>query len=331
MVHDAVGGSLHARVGAASRLADLARQTYDWIFLTVKAFDVASALASLTAAGLLAGTDEATGVLPDPRSPGGPRLVGFQNGVGTEDLIAARLGSGRSFVCVVTRPIALTEKPGVLQEAKRRGGVALAPYDAGGTMGDLDAILDASRLEVARLADHRSMKWSKLLLNATANATCAILDVTPASLYADADLFAIEHAAFTEALAVMKAMQIVPVDLPGYPVRRFVSVMTRFPRPVARRLLKVAAGSARGSKLPSLRLEMERTRSPERASGIETPSEVAWLNGAVVEYARRCGLQAPVNELLTRALLDVMSGNVSWEVWRNRPDRLVAEYRRVVH
>jgi 2-dehydropantoate 2-reductase len=179
-------------------------------------------------------------------------------------------------------------------------------------------VLAACGLEVSRFADHRVMKWSKLLLNMTANATCALLDFTPGELYADRKLFMIEHAAFEEAAAVMRAMHLRPADLPGYPAARLWFVMQSLPRPAARYILNYRVGAARGSKQPSLRLEMERGR-PE--------SEIDWMNGAVARGAERHRLEARANRFLTRAIHDVLEQRIPWDRWRRRPDRFLADFR----
>jgi len=48
------------------------------------------------------------------------------------------------------------------------------------------------------------MKWSKMLTNLPANATAAILDMTPAEVFSHPSLFQLEMRMLREALAVMR-------------------------------------------------------------------------------------------------------------------------------
>lgn len=306
-VRQAPSGQLEATVRAVETLSELPADHFDWIFITVKAFDVENALSELAAAGVLGGQ---------------ARVMGFQNGVGTEEMVARAVAPERSSVCSVTRVIALTDRAGEVLEAKPVGGIAVAHFDRPAALeepsfGELDAVFARSGLVVSRFHDYRVMKWSKLLLNTTANATCAIVDCTPSEVYASRGLFAVEHAAFKETMAVMRAMGIAPIDLPGYPATRLCFVMSNMPRRLARYLVAYGVGHGRGSKQPSLRLEMDRGR---------TRSEIGWLNGAVVEHARRLGLTAPTHAFLTSTLQEILGGRVPWETYRGKPDRFLADY-----
>ena len=302
-VRDAHGGVVNASsVRAVDSLAALAGTPFDWIFVTVKAFDVETALRELSQAGLL-GKHTC--------------VMGFQNGVGTDELMTATVGAARTFVCVVTRPIGLTDQPGEVEEASARGGISVAPCVPGHDFGTLEPLLRRIELPVTRFDDAQAMKWSKLLLNMTANATCAILDCSAADLYASPGLFDIERAAFNEAAAVMRALRLKPVNLPSYPARQLWMVMRNLPAPLARAILRKRVGGARGSKQPSLRIEMQRPR-PQ--------SEIHWLNGAVAARAKALGLAAPANQFLCDTLSAIVEGRVPWETWRHHPQQLLEAY-----
>lgn len=302
-VRDAAGQAVDASsVTAVDTLAALEGTHFDWIFVTVKAFDVADALRELGQTGLLGG-DTA--------------VMGFQNGVGTEDAIAAAVGPERTYVCVVTRPIGLTDTPGEVEEASAKGGISVAPYQRGRRLGSLEPLLRRCAMPVTRFDDQRAMKWSKLLLNMTANAICALVDCTAAELYANPALFRVERSAFEEAVSVMRALHLRPANLPGYPAKALTMVM-RLPPAVGRAILRKRVGGARGSKQPSLRLEMQRPR-PQ--------SEVHWLNGAVVSQARALGLKAPANAFLTETLSAIVEGRTPWDTYRHHPQRFVEAFR----
>ena len=172
-----------------------------------------------------------------------------------------------------------------------RGGLGLAPV--AGAVEDLlaglvRAFTDAG-LPAERIADARAMKWSKLLGNLVGNALSALADRDPAAVYADPALFELERRQLLEALAVMRALGIRPVALPGANVP-LLAFGIRLPGPLSRFALRRAVVGARGGKSPSLRLHLR--------GGAEGPSEVAWLNGAVARAGRAQGVTTPVNAAL---------------------------------
>ena len=132
----------------------------------------------------------------------------------------------------------------------------------------------ASRLTAA--ADYRALKWSKLVLNVIANASCAILNVLPERLVHSGDAFELELRSIREVRAVMKALGIAAIDLPRYPVRALQGVAT-LPTPVARTILANRIAGARGRKPPSLLLDLR---------AMKNRTEVDYLNGAVARAAR---------------------------------------------
>jgi 2-dehydropantoate 2-reductase len=299
--------TLSAPAAAVQSVGELrGRPPFDWILITVKAFDVEKTVDELCAAEVAGNVTGATGT----------QVVGFQNGVGSEEPMARRIGPERTWVCVVTRPIELSSQAGQVVEAADKGGLSLAAYEKGRDIEPLRVAMAASGLPLTTHDDYRSMKWSKLLLNMTANAACAITDFTPAELYADRQLFAVERAALLEAMAVMAKLDIEAVDLPSYPARKLYMVMTKLPAGLARWVLANKVGRGRGSKLPSLRLEMERPRAR---------LEVDYLNGAVAEHGKRCGVATPVNEWLTATLNRIARGEVEWQSYRRNRTRFLKE------
>jgi 2-dehydropantoate 2-reductase len=139
------------------------------------------------------------------------------------------------------------------------------------------------------------MKWSKLLTNLVANATCAILDEEPSAVYADRRLAAVERAMVLEALAAMAALGLPVLRLPGADVR-LLAFGYKAPAELARPFLRRVIGGARGGKLPSLALHVRAEAGP---------TEGPWMYGAVAAAARAKGVPAPVNETLARLLEEV--------------------------
>jgi len=288
---EGIAGNLPVR--AIATLEDLSQQQRecDWLVLAVKTFAVEAALAEAQQARL------------NPT-----RVLAIQNGLGTEDLVAACFGKARTFVGSVTRAVACPA-PGTLRPGSR-GGIALAPLARGESPGDLPERLAAQGVPVALLADAVSMKWSKLLLNMVANSSCAILDMSCERLLADRNLFRVELQALREAMRVMRRSGLAVVDLPGYPVRLLARAVRWLPDGVAFSLLGRRMASGRGDKPPSLLLDLRAGRAR---------TEVEWMNGAIALEAARLGLGAPVNRFLAETLAALARGDLPEGAFRHNP------------
>jgi 2-dehydropantoate 2-reductase len=162
----------------------------------------------------------------------------------------------------------------------------------------------------------KEMKWSKMLTNLLANATSAILDMTPGEVFAHEGLYRLEIAQLREALAVMRAQGIRTVDLPSAPVRLLVFSVRYTPLIVSRPLLQRAVGGGRGDKMPSFHIDLH------SGSG---KSEVDYLNGAVVRYGERSGIPTPVNRLLNDTLLKLTRGELQRNTYTRQPEKLLAQ------
>jgi 2-dehydropantoate 2-reductase len=270
------------------------------VILTVKAYDTAGALRDL---GRLA--------------RGGAAVLTLQNGVGNEEALAAALGAAAvrsgAFTISVSAP-----EPGRVARHTRKGGFGFAPLAGEAQdVAPLAALFASTGLPVATARSHRVLKWSKLLLNMLANAQSALLDLPPAALFADPATFEVERRAFREARAVMRAARIGLVDLPAYPVRALAAAMA-LPAPLARAVLARRVGGGRGTKMPSLWLDL--TAGKGR-------TEVPWLNGAVALEGQRRGVPTPVNDALARLLAEVSAAPEAWQQYRGRPERLLAVIR----
>lgn len=242
-------------------------------------------------------------------------LVTAQNGLGAEEAVLARRPKGGLVAASLTAAVERGPRDEV--HWRRRGGIALAPVQGPveAVVGELVAAFSAAGLPARRYDDWAAMKWSKLLGNLLGNATSAILDMDPAAIFAEPALFDLERAQLGEAVAVMERLGLRPVGLPGAPIDWLLRLVG-LPAPVARPILRVIVGRARGGKSPSLRGHVVGTRPG--------PTEVAWLNGAVAERARAVGLSAPVNARLAD-LVEAVVADPQRRAWfRGRPDRLLA-------
>lgn len=267
---------------------------FDAAILAIKTFDTPDLLASLK-----------------PYTAALPPLLCLQNGVESEDLIAKQLGKARVIAGTVTSAIARRDAGDIVLQRRRGMGVAggntLAPV--------LVNAFNQAGLN-CRLFEHAAgMKWSKMFTNLLANASSAILDMTPAQIYAHPGLYEMEVCQLRETLAVMRALHIPLVDLPRTPVRVLGFVVRHLPPSVSRPLLLRAIGSGRGEKMPSFHIDLHGGRGR---------SEVDYLNGAVVRFGLHVGVATPVNQILNQTLLAMTEGSLAVDSFTRQPEKLLA-------
>ena len=273
------------------------RRSWDLVLLTVKAYDTTSAAQALA-----------------PHLGAQTPLLIVQNGVGSEALVREVLPETPLISGVITLSVSV-QGPGCVRLETTRGGLNLAVVSEALPVQPWAELFRAAGLRTSAFPDYRALKWSKLLLNIQANAIPAILDMTPGAVFADPTLFAVERAAFKEAVAVMRALGLQAVNFPNYPVRLLVLAMELLPAPVLRPILTRLVASGRGDKRPSLLIDL--------ASG-QPQSEVLYLNGAVAKHGQQAGVPVPVNRCLCDALMGIVAGGEEWGTLRGCPDRLLA-------
>ncbi|MFZ6018046.1 MAG: ketopantoate reductase family protein [Chloroflexota bacterium] len=239
-------------------------------------------------------------------------VVSLQNGVENEEVLAGYVEKDRVIAGTLTSAVGKKETGKVILEKKRGIGIARGhPLS--------ESIVESfNRANLnARLYPHAGeMKWSKLLTNLLANATSAILDLTPAEIFSDPRLFRIETAQVREAVRVMKRLGYRVVDLPGTPVRLLSVLFHNIPEGIARLLAGKTLAAGRGGKMPSFHVDLYRGYRP---------LEVDYLNGAVVRFGERLGVATPVNSFLNETLLSIAERPIEENVYRKNPERLIAE------
>jgi 2-dehydropantoate 2-reductase len=282
---------------APRALADVAPYDADVAIVATKSYDTQGAIETLRKA------------VPYPEKC---VFVSPQNGVGNEERLAAAFGADNVVAAALTTPVD-RDRDGRARPAKE-GGLALAPMGSN-AYNWLVATFAGTGLNVKVIDDWRSLKWSKLVLNVVANASCAILNVLPNRLVHFERIFTMEIRMIREVRAVMAAMNVGPIDLPRYPVRALLAIAS-LPSPVSRGLLARSVASARGTKPPSLLLDLRRGKPR---------TEVDVLNGAVADAGHEHGVPVPVNAVYARVLNDIAHTPPLWAKYRERPDVLQAE------
>jgi 2-dehydropantoate 2-reductase len=239
-----------------------------------------------------------------------PPILCLQNGVDNEPLIAAVLGSDRVIAGTVTCSIARCSAGDIVLEKARGIGIA-----AGHRLSErLGIVLNTASLNAHLYPRPADMKWSKLLANLPGSATAAIVDMSPAEVFAHPGLYNLEMRMAHETLAVMASQRIHPVDLPRIPVRA-LALALRLPPFLSHPVLVKVVGGGRGGKMPSFHIDLHAGRRQ---------SEVEWLQGAVVRYGEKFGIPTPVNRLLTETLLSLVRGEVPITEFSHQPEKLIA-------
>jgi 2-dehydropantoate 2-reductase len=270
------------------------------------AFDVSLlALKSYDTQAFLDGLGELVGRLPP--------VLCLQNGVENEDLLANALGKERVISGTVTSAVGRLDAGHIVLERRRGIGVTRG-HPLSERIYEEFIPADLNPRLYARPLD---MKWSKMLTNLLANASSAILNLTPAQIFAHPGLFNLERQQLLETLKVMKKLGIRVVSLPGTPVRLLAFAVKALPAPLSRPLLQRAVGKGRGEKMPSFHIDLYAGRKQ---------SEVDYLNGAVVRFGARVGVPTPVNQLLNETLLALASGDLPLETYALQPEKLLNRF-----
>ena len=281
-------------VSFASSLEEaLKSEPFDLCIYALKSFDTRTALESMI-----------------PLADKIPPLLCLSNGVDNEPSIAAVLGRDKVIAGSVATAIGRRGLGDIILERMRGIGVE---------DGHPLSLFAAEALSAAGLNAHlykiaADLKWSKMLSNLPANATSAILNMSAEEVFANPGLFRMEMRMLRECLNVMQAKHIHVVDMPRVPVRA-LAFGSRMPDFIARPLMVKAVGGGRGAKMPSFHIDLY------SGSG---KSEVEWLNGAIVRYGEKAGVETPVNKLLTETLKALTMDKLALETYSGKPEKFLA-------
>jgi len=297
-----------ASLESACRHAFASQRPFDVAILTVKSYDTVDALAELEQAAQKSGLSV-------------PPILSLQNGVGNEEAIAHVFGPRAVIAGTITAPVEVPET-GAVRLTKPKFLIGMARWEQQQSAPIFDTLhsqLRAAGVPVTLYADARAMKWTKLLMNQIGNATSAILAQPPGITFAQPVIADLEIAALRETLAVMAAQGIAPVNVEKYPLGTFAPLLRHGPGWLLRPVLRKIVSGARGGKMPSLYLDLEKGRSE---------NEVAWYNGAVARMGAEMGVPTPVNRLLSETVQRLAAYPDEWAGWRGNVGRLVSAPRK---
>jgi 2-dehydropantoate 2-reductase len=271
--------------------------TYDVLLVAVKAYDTASLIETLL-----------------PYKQQLPPILSLQNGVENELQFRSAFGQERVIAGTVTSAIGWKQIGEIVIEKERGVGIANESELAQ----KLINVLAQSGFNVKGYPRADEMKWSKLITNQLANATCAILNMPPADVLAHPASFQLEMLQIRETLKVMDALKIQVVDLPATPVRILTWAIRKLPFWISRPLFIYFIGKGRGNKMPSLFLDLRAGKKQ---------SEVEYLNGAVVRFGEKTRMATPVNRFLNQTLTDIVQEKIPRHCYALNPDKLLEAYR----
>jgi 2-dehydropantoate 2-reductase len=216
-----------------------------------------------------AGTARAARTLARVLAPGGVAVT-LQNGLGPRETLAAALGRDRVASGVALMG-ALLVAPGEVSVVPGRVVLGEAEATRDGVLRLADRLRAAGQ-EVETSPDLDRVLWTKLAANCAINALSALTGKTNGELLEDAATLGTLREAAREAGAVASAR--------GVPLAADAATIAE----------EVARATAANHS--SMRQDLDRG----------TPTEVDFLNGAVVEAGRSLSIPTPVNEGLWRAV-----------------------------
>ncbi len=273
--------------------AALSTSSFDIGIFAIKSYDTQAVLDSIR-----------------PSSSAIPPILCLQNGVENESALQAVLGEPNVIAGTVTSAVGRRGAGDIVLERLRGMGVA----DTHPLSSQVVQALSEAKLNAHLFSSPTGLKWSKMLTNLLANASSAILDMTPSEILSHHGLYQVEIAQLRETISVMQARQIPIIDLPGVPVRLFSWAVSHLSQRLSQPVISRIAGKGRGQKMPSFHIDLHSGRGN---------SEVDYLNGAVVRFGKLAGVDTPVNQWLNRTLLDITQGSLPLDEYRHQPDKFL--------
>lgn len=274
---------------------------YDLILMGVKSYDLKAALDPLVA------------FCPTPQT-----IITIQNGIDVERPLIEQYGAEHIIAGSFTTPIS-KETINRLAVEKEDRGLALSPTQRGQNIKQWVQLFNQAGVQTIGMKDYQSMKWTKAMLNIIGNATSAILNRPPETVYKSSAMFDLEVRMLKETLAVMDKLGLNVVDLPGSPAKRLASAINRVPKALLKPIMTRLVASGRGDKMPSFHIDLTANVGK---------SEVLYHNGAIAKAGIDNGIPTPVNAALTDVLWKLTRNDLDWRDFDGQPRRLMMEVRK---
>ncbi|MBI5442387.1 MAG: 2-dehydropantoate 2-reductase [Deltaproteobacteria bacterium] len=199
------------------------------------------------------------------------KIISTHNGLGTEDVIAEAFGPGAALRMILNFGAAV-KGPGQVEttffnKPNHLGGIAPERRAVGAKTAEL---LTAAGFDTELVEDIRLYVWKKMIMKCTMASICAVTDKTIAGALAFPPTREIAEASFREILSVAKAMG---YDLGG---EEYIEQALGYLEKVGVHKDSMCADVAARS-----------------------PTEIDFLGGKVVEYARRKNIPVPFYTAMT--------------------------------
>jgi 2-dehydropantoate 2-reductase len=207
-------------------------------------------------------------------------VASVQNGAGNEELIAEHV---REVIRGTTFPAGHLIEPGHVGW-DTKGDTTLGPFEPSPArmeqVRELAELLTRGGMPTQAVEDARGPQWRKLVFNAASNAIAALTGLTHGRIAELPETRALASAVMDEGKAVAAAQGIVldsdPEELFAFAARKEVAYDHK----------------------PSMLQDVEAGRA----------TEIDFVNGAVVAFGERCGVDAPVNRALTALVKGIEHG-----------------------
>lgn len=237
---------------------------FDYLFITTKAYDLERVMIHYR-------------MVIDSSS----WLIVLQNGVGNEEVVKKSCAENK-IIRIVTSHGALLEKPGLVRHTglgfTKMGFVFLKPQNSNKEVYDqaygklllLKFLLDTGGIDTELVEDIIECSWEKAFVNIGINAFAALTRLNNGELLENEYLKRLMGIAVEEALEIAKLKKIILSD------RDYVDLMYS------------VAEKTYDNKNSMLQDILK-----------DKPTEIDFLNGKIVEFAKDLGINVPINELLT--------------------------------
>jgi len=205
-------------------------------------------------------------------------VLTLQNGLGNDAILVKHFGIERTAIGVTSQGATFLG-PGKIKHAGK-GPTHITMADGNKTkLQDLAAALGRAGFETYISDEVTSLVWSKLIINVGINALTALLNVKNGQLLEYEDIKQVMADLVKEALIVVKKK----------------GIQLIYDDPLAQ-VYEVARKTASNSS--SMLQDFQKNR----------PTEIDFINGAVVNEAQKLGISVPVNETVTRIVrtIDVL-------------------------
>jgi 2-dehydropantoate 2-reductase len=200
----------------------------------------------------------------------GTRIVSTHNGLGTEDVIADAFGADAAFRMSLNYGVSL-KGPGQVDMAffNRPNHLGSLTPQNKGLCSRIGGLLTESGLDTECVDDIKLYVWKKMVMKCTMASLCAVTDRTLGEVLSFPPTREIADNCFKEVLAVAKAQG---YDLGEDYIRNVLAYLEK-------------AGAHKDSMCYDI--------------ANKAPTEIDFLGGKVVEYARKLGISTPYYSVMT--------------------------------